>query len=178
MEQAVAIPAGRAVQEEILDGGHVQPPLVVANLVIHSAQRRALRLAQIRCAAFMFAALVAVAAYILVPLALALHVAVLSVPVVLVVSAAVLTELALMVAFIIGKWRYDLIAAGALLIAMLVGIVAPEAAFTGFSNDIVIIVGSALVVSAAVARSGIMELLIRRYAPNISSPRAQLIPPA
>ncbi|MBD8064487.1 SLC13 family permease [Devosia sp. PTR5] len=81
----------------------------------------------------------------------------------------------MMVAFIIGKWRYDLIAAGALLIAMLVGIVAPEAAFTGFSNDIVIIVGSALVVSAAVARSGIMELLIRRYAPNISSPRAQLI---
>jgi len=103
MEQTVATPAGRTAQEEILPGGHVQPPLVVANLVIHSAQRRALRLAQIRCAAFMFAALVAVAAYILVPLALALHVAVLSVPVVLVVSAAVLTELALMVAFIILK---------------------------------------------------------------------------
>jgi len=81
----------------------------------------------------------------------------------------------MMFAFILGKWRYDLIAAGALLVAMAVGIVAPENAFTGFSNDIVIIVGSALVVSAAVARSGIMELLIRRYAPRISSPRAQLI---
>lgn len=103
MEQAVAIPAGRAAQEEILLGSRVQPPLVVATLVIHSARRRAHRLAQVRCAAFMFAALVAVAAYILVPLALALHVAVLSVPVVLVVSAAVLTELALMVAFIILK---------------------------------------------------------------------------
>lgn len=106
MEQAsaVAIPAGRAITEEALRAGsHVQPPLVVANLVIRSAQRRALRTAQVRCAAFMFAALVAVAAYILVPLALALHVALLSVPVVLVVSAAVLTELALVVAFIILK---------------------------------------------------------------------------
>jgi len=81
----------------------------------------------------------------------------------------------MMFAFILGRWRYDLIAATSLLAAIAAGIVAPEHAFIGFSNDIVIIVGSALVVSAAVARSGIMELLIRRYAPDISSPRAQLI---
>lgn len=81
----------------------------------------------------------------------------------------------MMVVFIIGKWRYDVVAVGALLVAMLAGIVAPEDAFHGFSDDIVIIVGSALVVSAAVARSGIMEILIRRYAPGITSPRAQLI---
>jgi di/tricarboxylate transporter len=81
----------------------------------------------------------------------------------------------MMVAFIVGRWRYDVVAVGALLVAMLVGIVPPEAAFTGFSNDIVIIVGSALVVSSAVARSGIMELAIRRYVPNLTAPRAQLI---
>ncbi|ODT74999.1 MAG: permease [Pelagibacterium sp. SCN 64-44] len=81
----------------------------------------------------------------------------------------------MMAAFMIGRWRYDIVAVCALLLSMLVGIVPAEAAFSGFSNDIVIIVGSALVVSAAVARSGIMELVIRRYAPNISGPRAQLI---
>ena len=100
---AVAIPARQANEDLLLAGRHVEPPLLVANLVIRSAQRRALRMAQVRCAAVMFAALMAVAAYIVVPLALALHVAVLSVPVVLVISAAVLTELALVVAFIILK---------------------------------------------------------------------------
>ena len=81
----------------------------------------------------------------------------------------------MMLAFVWGKWRYDLIAAGALLAAIAVGIVAPQDAFSGLSDDIVVIVGSALVVSAAVARSGIMEVAVQRFAPNISTPRAQLI---
>lgn len=82
---------------------------------------------------------------------------------------------AMMVAFVWGRWRYDIVAVGALLAAMALGIVPPEEAFTGFSDDIVIIVGSALVVSAAVSRSGIMEVAVRRFAPGITSPRAQLI---
>lgn len=81
----------------------------------------------------------------------------------------------MMVAFVWGRWRYDLVAAGALLASVAVGVVAPDAAFSGLSDDIVVIVGSALVVSAAVARSGIMEVAIRRFAPNVSTPRAQLI---
>jgi di/tricarboxylate transporter len=88
---------------------------------------------------------------------------------------AFLTIAGMMVAFIIGRWRYDIVAVCALLIAMLVGIVPAEAAFSGFANDIVIIVASALVVSAAVARSGIMEVAIRRFAPDLTAPRAQLI---
>jgi di/tricarboxylate transporter len=88
---------------------------------------------------------------------------------------AFLVIAAMMVAFVWGRWRYDLVAVGALLAAMALGIVAPADAFSGFSDDIVIIVGSALVVSAAVSRSGIMELAVRRFAPNITTPRAQLI---
>jgi di/tricarboxylate transporter len=88
---------------------------------------------------------------------------------------AFLTIAGMMVAFIIGRWRYDVVAVCALLVALLIGIVPADAAFTGFSNDIVIIVGSALVVSAAVARSGIMEVAIRRFAPDLTAPRAQLI---
>lgn len=43
------------------------------------------------------------------------------------------------------------------------------------SSRHVIIVGSALLVSAGVARSGIMELAIQRYAPNVTGIRAQLV---
>lgn len=81
----------------------------------------------------------------------------------------------MMAAFVWGRFRYDLVAAISLLIALAVGVVPLKEAFTGFSDDIVIIVGSALLVSAGVARTGIMELAIQRYAPNVSSVRAQLL---
>ena len=62
-----------------------------------------------------------------------------------------------MVLFIWGRLRYDLVALLALLASVVCGTVPAKAAFRGFSDDIVIIVGSALVISAAVARSGIIE---------------------
>jgi di/tricarboxylate transporter len=80
----------------------------------------------------------------------------------------------MMAAFVWGRFRYDLVAAGALLAALAVGVVPYDAAFSGFSDDIVIIVGSALLVSAGVARSGIMEYAIKRYLPDVSSVRAQM----
>ena len=80
----------------------------------------------------------------------------------------------MMAAFVWGRLRYDLVAALALLAALAVGVVSFEQAFSGFSDDIVIIVGSALVVSAGVARSGITEYALQRFAPNLTSVRAQL----
>jgi len=79
-----------------------------------------------------------------------------------------------MAAFVWGRFRYDLVGALALLAAVAVGIVPLNRAFSGFSDDIVITVGSALLVSAAVARSGILELTIHRYAPRVSTVRAQI----
>jgi di/tricarboxylate transporter len=70
-------------------------------------------------------------------------------------SVAVLCGM--MALFIWGRFRYDVTAVIALLVAMALGIVSPEKAFLGFSDDIVIIVGSALVLSAAVQRSGLIE---------------------
>jgi di/tricarboxylate transporter len=81
----------------------------------------------------------------------------------------------MMAAFVWGRFRYDVVAAGALLAAVAVGVVPYDAAFSGFSDDIVIIVGSALLVSAAVARSGIMEVAIQRVAPSLRGVRAQLV---
>lgn len=80
----------------------------------------------------------------------------------------------MMVLFIWGKLRYDLVAVLALLVAVLVGIVPYDKAFSGFSDDIVIIVASALLVSAAVERSGIIERVVRPIAPYLTRPTAQV----
>ena len=81
----------------------------------------------------------------------------------------------MMAAFVWGRFRYDLVACGALLAAVVTGIVKPADAFSGFADDIVIIVASALIVSGAIARSGVMEAAIQRFAPNLSAPRLQLL---
>ena len=80
-----------------------------------------------------------------------------------------------MALFIWGRWRYDLVAVVGLLAALLLGVVPAEDAFAGFSNDIVIIVGSALVVSAAVARSGVVERAVHAISPHVTSFRGQLL---
>lgn len=66
-----------------------------------------------------------------------------------------------MVLFVWGRLRYDLVAILALLASLAAGTVPAEKAFTGFSDDIIIIVASALVLSAAIARSGIIESGLR-----------------
>jgi di/tricarboxylate transporter len=81
---------------------------------------------------------------------------------------------AMMALFVWGRLRYDLVAVLALLAAVLTGIVPVEQAFSGFSDDVVIIVGSALVVSAAVARSGTVESMLQPLTGRITSTRVQL----
>ncbi|SMO98442.1 SLC13 family permease [Paracoccus laeviglucosivorans] len=81
---------------------------------------------------------------------------------------------AMMLLFIWGKLRYDLVAMLALLASLVAGTVAPDEAFKGFSDDIVIIVGSALVVSATIARSGMIETAIRWVARRVTRVRWQL----
>jgi len=80
----------------------------------------------------------------------------------------------MMALFVWGRFRYDLVAAIALLAAVLSGIVPYEKAFSGFSDDIVIIVASALVVSGTIARSGVMEAVLHRIAPHVTTVQAQL----
>lgn len=80
----------------------------------------------------------------------------------------------LMLFLILDRFRYDVVAVVALLASVAVGIVSPKHAFSGFSDDIVIIVASALLVSAGVARSGIMESLIQRIWPDTKSVQLQL----
>ncbi|THD38012.1 MAG: SLC13 family permease [Sphingomonas sp.] len=81
----------------------------------------------------------------------------------------------MMAFFIWGKFRYDVTAMLALLAGLALGIVKPKQAFTGFSDDIVIIVGSALVISAAVQRSGLIEQGLALIAGRVTKIRSQLL---
>jgi di/tricarboxylate transporter len=83
--------------------------------------------------------------------------------------------IAMMAMFAWGRFRYDLIALTGLLAAVVVGIVPYDKAFTGFSDDIVVLVASALLVSAAVARSGIIERAIRPLGPYLTRTGAQVV---
>ncbi|MGK6320696.1 SLC13 family permease [Sphingomonas sp. DT-204] len=81
----------------------------------------------------------------------------------------------MMALFVWGRLRYDVVAILALLAALAVGVVKPKDAFTGFSDDIVIIVGSALVMSGAVQRSGVVERLLGSLAKRVTQVRSQLL---
>ena len=90
-----------------------------------------------------------------------------------ILSVAVLAGMMLL--FIWGRFRYDLVAIMALLAALALGIVKPRDAFSGFSDDIVVIVGSALVLSGAVQRSGVIESVMLVLQRRARSVRSQLL---
>ena len=90
-------------------------------------------------------------------------------------SLAFAVIIGMMALFVWGRLRYDVVAMLALFVSVVVGIVPPDEAFKGFSDDIVIIVGSALLVSSAVARSGIVEAVLQKLGPYLTSPRKVIL---
>ena len=60
-----------------------------------------------------------------------------------------------------GRWRYDLVAFSALLVALLTGIVPTGQAFSGFGHPAVVIIALVLIVSRGLSNSGAIELLAR-----------------
>ncbi len=61
-----------------------------------------------------------------------------------------------------GRFRYDLVAFGALLIALILGVVPKEQAFSGFGHPATIIVALVLVVSRGLTNSGAVDMVARR----------------
>jgi len=61
-----------------------------------------------------------------------------------------------------GRWRYDIVAFGALIIAVLTGTVPAAEAFAGFGHPATIIVALVLVVSRGLSNSGAIELLSKQ----------------
>ena len=59
-----------------------------------------------------------------------------------------------MALFISNRWRFDLIALGALVTGVVTGVVPQDRAFSGFSDPAVITVAAVLIISRALASSG------------------------
>ncbi len=76
--------------------------------------------------------------------------------------------------FLWDRLRYDVVALLALLAAVLTGVIPPNKAFAGFSNEVIPLIAGALVVSAAVGNSGLVDSLVRRMAPLLTSADLQV----
>jgi di/tricarboxylate transporter len=73
-----------------------------------------------------------------------------------------------------GRFRYDTVSLVALLVAILIGLVPVKQAFTGFTSDVVVIIAAALVISAGVARSGVVEATLAPGLRKLKSLRTQV----
>ncbi len=60
-----------------------------------------------------------------------------------------------------GRWRYDLVAFSALLLAVVAGVIPKAEAFTGFGHPAVVVIALVLMVSRGLSNSGVIELLAR-----------------
>ncbi len=61
-----------------------------------------------------------------------------------------------------GKWRYDIVAFGALVLGIILQVIPADRAFSGFGHPAVIIIALVLIVSRALSQSGAIELLTSR----------------
>ena len=76
--------------------------------------------------------------------------------------------------FVWGGLRHDIVALLALASALLTGVVPADKAFIGFANPVIIIIASVLVLSRAIAISGVIELAIRESLRRLHSTSAQI----
>lgn len=71
-----------------------------------------------------------------------------------------------LVLFVWGRWRFDLVALTALVVGVLLGVIPYDKAFLGFSHPAVVTVIAVLVLSRAIANSGVIDDLAARLAPE------------
>ncbi len=68
---------------------------------------------------------------------------------------------AVMALLIWGRWRYDMVAFAALLVAVVAGIVPGDRAFAGFGHPATVVIAMVLIVSRGLSNSGAVDLLTR-----------------
>ncbi|MGP1396548.1 MAG: SLC13 family permease [Inquilinaceae bacterium] len=78
------------------------------------------------------------------------------------------------VLFVWGRWRYDVIALGALIVATVVGIVPAEGAFSGFGHPATVTVAIVLVLSRGLQNSGAVDIIARNLLPPLARPSAHV----
>lgn len=72
--------------------------------------------------------------------------------------------------FLWGRWRHDMVAGGALLACVLVGLVPSAEAFSGFGHPAVITVACVLVLSRGLQLTGAVDALAQRMLPSNPGP--------
>jgi len=65
-----------------------------------------------------------------------------------------------------GRWRYDVVAFGALIVAVIIGAVPSERAFDGFGHPATIIVALVLIISRGLTNAGVVQLITRHVIDN------------
>ena len=80
----------------------------------------------------------------------------------------------MLVLFVTDRLRYDLVAAIALSAAILTGVVPAKKAFEGFASPVIVIIASVLVISRAVAVSGVIDHAMRRLLRALDSTTLQI----
>ena len=76
----------------------------------------------------------------------------------------------LLVLLVWGRWRYDVVALGALFVAALLGLVPQSELFAGFGNPATITVVLVLIVSFGLSKSGAVEFVTGAIEPLSSRP--------
>jgi len=82
--------------------------------------------------------------------------------------------LATLVLFVWGRWRYDLVALGALLLVFVAGLVPGDQVFQGFGHPAVITVAAVLVISRGLLNAGVIDILSRHLAKVGTRPVSQV----
>ena len=77
--------------------------------------------------------------------------------------------------FLWGRWRHDMVAVGALLACVFVGLVSYADAFAGFAHPAVITVACVLVLSHGLQTSGAVDALTRRVLPAKAGPTLAIL---
>jgi di/tricarboxylate transporter len=83
--------------------------------------------------------------------------------------------LATLVLFVWGKYRHDVVAAIALGLCVLAGLVSAEDAFAGFGHPAVVTVAAVLVISDALRRSGVVDLIVQKILPYTEHPLSHIL---
>lgn len=88
--------------------------------------------------------------------------------------SAITIVVTMLAAFIWDRWRYDVVALSALMAAVVTGIVPQSEAFDGFSDTVIVVIATVLVIGRAVAQSGILDRLVRRLLQGVESTDLQV----
>ncbi len=75
-----------------------------------------------------------------------------------------------LLAFVWGRWRYDLVAMFALMSSVIAGLVEPNEAFEGFGHPAVITVAAVLIISSALRNAGVVDAVASRISHLTETP--------